>query len=523
MSNEILFGTEARRGMLLGIKEVAQSVGVTLGPGGRIVFINKQGLPLDATKDGISVAGSITFKDQIKESGGKMVKEASQKTASDIGDGTSATAILVYEICYRGLKLIEAGANPMQVKAGMEKALAAIVAHINKVKKDAGTDKKLLTQIATVSANNDTELGDLIGKTFSVIGKYGNIFIEDGDTDETTIDIVEGYQFPCGYFSHHFITTQKNTVELINPFVLIVEGKIEKSKDILHILEIASQKRRPILIIADDFDYSVVRTILSNPDVLKGSCIKYDFSGETKEEIMYDLCAVTGATLISDRLGKKLESVTMSDLGQCEKIISDKKETTVMNGVNNKDAIAKRIQDAKTKAGSSKNPFLKEKYEQRLAKLNGGIAICYVGNSTGVAIKEKKDRIDDAIKATKAAMLGGIVPGGGTILLRCITEIEKLQWSSEDERSGIILIKKAIEKPMWQICENAGEKGDYLTEKVKEKKENFGYNAKTRKIEDLVKAGIIDPAKVVVACIENAVSTAGIFLISSCLITDEIV
>lgn len=523
--NKVLFKTEASLGMKKGIDIGADAVGVTLGYAGRTVFISKQGFATEATKDGVRVINSIRLKDPVQDAGLKFIQDISTKTANVVGDGTTSVCVLMREMISAGLLLKSSNVDIIEMKKGMERAKEEILKHLNSIKKNVGNDKKMLKQIATVSANNDTELGDLIGQMFEKIGKHGTIHIEDGNQAETTIELINGFEFESGFFSPYFINTEKNTCELINPYILIVEDKVMDINQIMPILEKAVGQQRPIAILAEDFDNSVAANVLKNiqNNKLQASLIKYTVSGETKEELLLDLCAISGATLVTNKTGRKIENIDLDWLGQCEKIVSNKKETTIFNGQNNKEKVALRVDDAKTKIENARNPFLKEKYEYRLSKINGVVAICYVGGVTPIELGEKRDRIDDAIRATKAAIEEGVVPGGGTALLRCIESIKKLKWETESEKSGIQLIQKSIEKPFWKICDNAGKNGDLFIERVLAKKGNFGYNAKSNHIEDLIKAGIIDPAKVVRVCVENSISGAIQFLISECLITDEII
>lgn len=512
--------------MMQGIDIGAKAIAVTLGYGGRTVFIYRDGLHLEATKDGVTVITSIRLKDKLADAGLKLIQEVSSKTATEVGDGTTTSAVLFHEIVTNGLMLKQSGVDVMLLKRGMDRACKAIVSQLDLMKKEIGNNKKMLRQIASVSANNDAEIGSVLGDTFDKIGKYGTIYIEDGKQLETVVELVNGFQFLGGLFSPYFINTPNNTGELINPYVLIVDGKIEKASDIMGVLEMVVAEKRPIVIMADDFDNNMAATVLTNINgnaKLKAILIKHVFIGETKDELLLDLCAITGATLITEKTGKKVSNISLSDLGECEKIVSDKDETTIFNGKNNKNAVKLRVDDANKKIEKSRNPFVKEKCEVRLSKLTGIVAICYVGGATEVEIGEKKARVDDAVRATKAAIEEGVVVGGGSALLRCVDVVSKLTWENEHEKSGINLIQKSIEKPFFQICENAGKNGHSLADKVKEKKGNYGYNAKTDRVEDLFSAGIIDPAKVVRKCVENAVSAAAQFLISECAIVPEII
>lgn len=526
MTNEVFFGSNAMSEMLKGVEVGASAVAVTMGGNGRTVFIYKNG-QLEATMDGITVITAIRLKNLLQDAGLKNIQDVSSKTAQDCGDGTTSSSILFHEMVTEGFKLKQAGLNVIEIKKGMDKACKSVIETLDTLKKDIGNDKKLLRQIATTSAHNDKEIGDLVGGIYEKLGKNASVKVEAAMGTETIVDLVNGFQFLGGFFSQHFINTPNNTAELINPYILIVEGKIEKTNEIWPLLEKVVAEGRDLLIMAEDFSHDVARDFHLNVSkqkaALKGYLIKHEFTGETKDELLIDLCAVTGATLITPKTGKKIESTGLAELGQCEKATSDKKETTIYNGKSDKKKLALRIDDVNKKVSESKNIFMREKYEFRLSKLLGGVAIYYVGGSVNSEISEKMARIDDAIKATKCAVEDGILPGGGTALLRCIENISKLKWETNDEKAGINLIQKSIEKPLFQIVTNSGKSGELIVEKVKEAKMNFGYNCKTNKIEDLFKAGIIDPAKVVKKCIENAVSGAGQFLISECAITDEII
>ena len=524
MANEVNFGNSALHEMARGIEIGATAVGITMGGNGKTVFLYKQNVHLEATKDGVTVINNIRLSDLLQDAGLKLVQDISSKTAMQVGDGTSGVCVLMNEIVSEGLKLKQSGLNVIELKKGMDKATKSIVDSIKLMSKKIGNDKKLLKQVATVSSNNDIEIGDYIGNIYEKLGKNASIVVEDGNAIDTVVELVNGFQFLGGYLSDYFINTPNNTSELVNPYVLIIDGKVEQMSSITPIMEKVVTEGRSLVIMADDFHSYVQADFLKNiqRNVINGYLIKHQFSGETKDELLLDLCAFMGATLITEKTGKKIENIDTSYLGQCEKIISKKTETTIFNGKSNKKEVDLRISDCHNKIKSASNQFLKEKFELRLAKLSGAVAIYYVGGATKVEVGEKMARIDDAIRATRCAVEEGVVCGGGSTLLKCIKNLEKLQWDSEDERSGIKLIQKSIEKPFWQICKNAGASADLLLEKVKEKGGNFGYNCKTNKIEDLMEAGIVDPAKVVRVCVENAISGAAQFLISECVITDEI-
>ena len=526
MSNEIFFGLEAMNKMKEGIDVGGNAVKVTLGAFGRTVFIyNKDTQHLEATKDGVTVITSMRLKNQVQDAGLKQIQEVANKTAHEVGDATTSASVLFQEIVSQGIKLKQSGINPTDLRRGMEKASKSITETICRFKKDIGNNKKILRQVASVSANGDSEIGDLIGGIYEKLGKHAAIEVIDGQSPETTVELVNGFQFLGGYLSEYFINTPNNTSELINPYILIIDGKVEDLQKINPILEKVIQENRSLVILADDFAPNVSASVLRNVKEAKRKwgLIKHQFSGTTKDELLLDLCAYTGATLITEKTGKKIENIDTSFLGECEQIISKKEETTIYNGKSNKKEVALRIEDANQKIKTATNSFVKEKYELRLAKLSGSVAMYYVGGNSKVEVSEKMARIDDSIRATRCAVTDGVVVGGGAMLLKCIADIEKLKWDNEDEKSGIKLIQKSIEKPFWQICDNAGKNGSLLAEKVKEKGGNYGYNCKTDKIEDMFKAGIIDPAKVVTKCAENAISAAIQFLISECVIVNEIV
>lgn len=524
MSNEVRFGLEGMNEMKKGMDIGADAVRVTMGGAGKTVFIYKQGIHLEGTLDGVTILNSIRLKNLVQDAGLKQIQDVSSKTANDVGDATSSATVLFHEIVTEGIKLRQAGINTVSLKKGMEKACKSITETISSLKINIGSNKKLLRQVAATSAHNDTEIGDLIGGIYEKLGKNASIEVEDALSHETTVELVNGFQFLGGYISDYFINTDKNTSELINPYILILDGKIEKMSSIIPIIEKVVAEQRPLVIMADDFSHFVQADVLKNikSKVVNATLIKHEFSGEAKEELLFDLCAVTGATLITEKTGKKIENIDTSYLGQCEKVVSKKKETTIYNGKNNKKDVALRVADCNNKIKSADNIFIKERYELRLAKLSGAVAMYYVGGNSKVEVGEKMARIDDSLKSTRAAIEQGVVAGGGSTLLKCIKTLEKLKGANEDETSGIRLIQKSIEKPFWQICENAGKNGSLLAEKVKEKGGNYGYNCKTDKIEDLVKAGIVDPAKVVTVCVENAISGACQFLISEAIIVDEI-
>lgn len=522
MSNEVFFGNDAILEMKKGVDVGANSLKVTMGYGGRTVYLKKKGFVANPTKDGYSVIKEINLKDELQNAGLSIIQEGCSETLKKAGDGTTATGVLMQEIITEGLKYKQAGVNPIEFRIGMEKAAQCIYGTLNKIKKPVNKNTNLLKQVACISANNNIELGELIGSVYDKIGRYGTVYVLDGKSSETTIEQVDGFEFLGGYYSEHFINTAENTCELINPYILVCDNKVSSMKDIFPIFEKVATLQRSIVVIADDYDYNVLRDTIKNIGSNKLKClfIKQNFSGVTKDELLLDLCAVTGATLISDKISVKFENIDLSYLGQCESVKTNKTETTIFNGVHNKKLLNLRVADAKNKIKDASNEFTKEKSEYRLAKLLGNVAICYVGGATDGERKERKDRIDDALKATKCALEEGIVIGGGAALIKCIDALSKLKYSTEDEKSGIRLVQKSIEKPLFQICKNAGVSGELMVEKVKESKITFGYNCKTKKIEDLFAAGIIDPAKVVRVIVENAVSGAVQFLIAECAIVE---
>jgi chaperonin GroEL len=521
MYNDVLFGQAARAKMKKGMDVVADAAKVTLGAGGRVVFIDKKATPSYATFDGVTVAGSIELEDPAENAGAKFIREISQKTALDVGDGTTTVCVLLQELVNNGLRYVEANVNPVELKKGMDYALGKVIEYVDSVKKDVGNDTSMLKTIATISANNDREIGNMVGDTFEKIGQYGIIAIEEGYGEETKIEVVSGIKFHCGWASSHFVNSSGNICELNDVLVLLVEAKIEKPEVLLSVLKYCAQEKKSLIVVADEFSSNIVATFLNNANAVPSCCIKWDFSGETKDELMMDLCAMTGATLVSEKKGIALDSITPLHLGNIRKAKIEKKETSFIDCNANEELLGQRKQDAKGKIAHTDNVFLKQKYEQRLAKLNGSIAICKVGGVTEVERKERVDRVDDAVRATKSAIEGGVVPGGGTSLLRASNvDISALTGA---EKTGAELVLKSIKKPFLQICENAGvESCELLAGKVLEDENDWtGYNVLDGQIQDLMLGNVLDPANVVKACISNSVSAAGLFLISQCLITDN--
>lgn len=524
MNKKILFGKTARQGVKEGIDIVANAVKVTLGYGGRTVIISNAIQSSRATKDGVTVAREIELKDNIQNAGAKIVKEVAEKTVQVVGDGTTTVCVLIQELVSRGLELVDTGANPVLLKKGMDRAAKIIVEHLKSLSTDIGDNYELLKQVATVSANNDPEIGGIVGSVFEKIGKYGIVTFEDSKTPETYIEVVKGFKFGSGFFSHYFINDHsKNIYESENPYVLVIEQKVSKTSEIAAILELCAQQKRPLVIIAEDFDFNTIGVISRNNQskVLNACLVKYNLIGEAKEDLMLDICAMSGATLVTEKTGKKMENIQLSDLGEAEKIVCTQNDTTIIQGKQSEKQVTSRIEDAKVKVENATNQWMKDKHEQRLAKLQGSIAVCYIGGSTEFEVSEKKDRIEDAVKATQAAIEEGVLPGGGVSLLRCAENVLKQEVHSIDEKDGIGIVALAICCPLKQILFNAGLSDGVAYKAVASSGGNIGYNVKTEKIEDLVAAGIIDPIKVVRVCVENAVSAAAQVIISEALIVND--
>ena len=521
---QILFDRQALEKVKEGIDGVANAVKVTLGYGGRTVIISEPGLPSKTTKDGTSVANKISFRDEVKDAGAKIAKEISAKTGTDVGDGTTTVCVLLQAMIEEGMKYVSES-NPVELKAGMMKAADFVVSELDKMKKPAEGDTELLRQVATVSANNDPEIGKIVGDIFEQLGSYGVVAIEDSPNEETHIDKMNGFQFGSGWASHYFISNiDKNTSELQNPYVLIVEGKVDKVSDIMKITNLVAVQKRAIIVIAEDFDANVIGTFLQNNQhgVLKSCCVKYNLSGNTKDDLMNDLCAITGATLVTEKLGHKLHSIDVSYLGECEKSIVSRTEATILKGKSNEKLLQSRIEDAKLKVAEAKHPAIKELMLRRLAKLQGGIAICYVGGMTELERDEKRDRIEDSIKATKAALEEGVLPGGGASLMKCAEKMKNLMGRTQHEDAGIHIVRNALDAPATMIVVNTiGGQGKNISHEIKNSATEIGFNAKTAVVEDLFSAGIIDPAKVVRLCVQNAVSGAIQFLNSSVVIVHD--
>ena len=524
MSKQIYFDVEARDKLKRGVDALANAVKVTLGPKGRNVVIGKKFGAPQITKDGVTVAKEIELKDPIENMGAQMVKEVASKTADVAGDGTTTATVLAQAIIQAGLKNVAAGANPMDLKRGIDKAVTELVKNLKKISKEVGSDNSKIKQIATISANNDETIGALIAEAMNVVGNDGVITVEEAKGTETDVKIVEGMQFDRGYLSPYFVTNaDKMITEMENPLILISEKKISSMKELMPILEPVVQAGKGLLIIAEDVDGEALGTLVVNRlrGSLKVAAVKAPGFGDRRKAMLEDIAILTGGQVISEERGMTLENVTMDMLGAAEKIEIDKDNTTIINGKGDKKAISSRVGQIRAQIEATTSDYDKEKLQERLAKLAGGVAVLYVGAATEVEMKEKKDRVDDALAATRAAVQEGIVPGGGVALIRAIETLDKLKGDNEDEMTGIAIVRRASEEPLRQIIANAGEEGAVIVQKVKEGKDDFGYNARTDKFEHLYKAGVIDPTKVTRIAIENAASIASMLLTTECVIADE--
>jgi len=524
MAKDIKFEIEARNGLKAGVDKLANAVRVTLGPKGRNVIIDKKFGAPHVTKDGVTVAKEIELKDPIENMGAQMVKEVASKTADDAGDGTTTATILAQSIITSGLKNVAAGANPMDLKRGIDKAVAAVVAELKAISKKVGNDNEKIRQVATVSANNDETIGKLIAQAMEKVKAEGVITVEEAKGTETYVDIVEGMQFDRGYLSPYFVTdAEKMIVEMSNPYILIYDKKITGMKDLLPILEPVAQSGKPLLIIAEDVEGEALATLVVNKirAGLKIATVKAPGFGDRRKAMLEDIAVLTGGTLISEEQGFKLENATIDMLGTAEKITIDKDNTTIVNGAGKKSDIKARIEQIKAQIKTTTSDYDKEKLQERLAKLSGGVAVLYVGATTESEMKEKKDRVDDALAATKAAVEEGIVPGGGVALIRAEKGLKGLKGVNEDENTGIAIIRRALEEPLRQILINDGGEGAVVVQKIRDGKDDFGYNARTEEYTNMYKAGIIDPTKVTRIALENAASIAALLLTTECVITDE--
>ena len=524
MAKEIYFDVEAREKLKRGVDALANAVKVTLGPKGRNVVIGKKFGAPQVTKDGVSVAKEIELKDPIENMGAQMVKEVASKTADIAGDGTTTATVLAQAIIGAGMKNVAAGANPMDLKRGIDKAVIQIVKNLKALSKEVGSDNDKIKQIATISANNDETIGSLIAEAMKVVGNDGVITVEEAKGTETEVKTVEGMQFDRGYLSPYFVTNaEKMIVEMDNPLILIYDKKISNMKDLLPVLEPVVQAGKSLLIIAEDVDNEALATLVINRirGSLKVAAVKAPGFGDRRKAMLEDIAILTGGQVISEERGLTLENATLDLLGTAVKVEIDKDNTTVINGAGAKDDIQVRIGQIKAQIESTTSDYDREKLQERLAKLAGGVAVLYVGAATEVEMKEKKDRVDDALAATRAAVEEGIVPGGGVALIRCIDSLDKLVGANEDENTGIAIIRRAVEEPLRQIIANAGEEGAVIVQKVRDGKDDFGFNARTEVFENLYAAGVIDPTKVTRIAIENAASIASMLLTTECVITDS--
>ena len=524
MAKEILFDLEAREKLKAGVDALANAVKVTLGPKGRNVVIDKKFGAPQITKDGVSVAKEVELKDPVENMGAQMVKEVASKTADIAGDGTTTATVLAQAIVNSGLKNLASGANPMDLKRGIDKAVKVVVDELKKLSQEVGSDNDKIKQIASISANNDETIGALIAEAMKVVGNDGVITVEEAKGTETEVKTVEGMQFDRGYLSPYFVTnTEKMIAELENPQILITDKKISAMKDLMPVLEPVAQSGKPLLIIAEDVDGEALTTLVVNRirGSLKIAAVKAPGFGDRRKAMLEDIAILTGGQVISEERGLSLESATIDMLGTAEKIEIDKDNTTIVNGAGEKSDITSRVSQIKAQMETSTSDYDKEKMQERLAKLAGGVAVLYVGAASEVEMKEKKDRVEDALAATRAAVEEGVIPGGGVAFIRATKSLENLEGDNEDETTGIAIVKRAIEEPLRQIVANAGDEGAIIVQKVKEGKADFGYNARTEVFENLLAAGVIDPTKVARIAVENAASIASMLLTTECVIVDD--
>ncbi len=524
MAKEISYNIDARDQLKKGVDELANAVKVTLGPKGRNVIIEKKFGAPHITKDGVTVAKEIELEDAIQNLGAQLVKEVASKTGDDAGDGTTTATVLAQSIVGVGLKNVTAGANPMDLKRGIDKAVAGVVESIKSQAKEVGDNYDKIEQVATISANNDAAIGKLIADAMRKVSKDGVITIEEAKGTDTTIDVVEGMQFDRGYISPYFVTnTEKMEVEMEKPYILIHDKKISNLKELLPVLEPAVQSGRPLLVIAEDVDSEALTTLVVNRlrAQLKICAVKAPGFGDRRKEMLEDIATLTGGIVISEEKGIQLESATLEMLGTAERVTVTKDNTVIVNGAGSKENINARVAQIKAQIAATTSDYDREKLQERLAKIAGGVAVLYVGAASEVEMKEKKDRVDDALSATRAAIEEGIVPGGGVAYIRAIAAIENLKGDNDDEQTGIEIVKRAIEEPLRQIVLNAGKEGAVVVQKVSEGKDDFGYNARTNVYEPMFAAGVVDPAKVTRVALENSASIAGMFLTTECVITDK--
>ena len=524
MAKEIKFNIDAREELKKGVDALADAVKVTLGPKGRNVIIEKKFGAPHITKDVVTVAKEVELEDKFQNMGAQLVKELASKTGDDAGDGTTTATVLAQAIINVGLKNVTAGANPMDLKRGIDKAVAKIVENIKSQAQEVGDDFNKIESVARISANNDEEIGKLIAEAMRKVKKEGVITVEEAKGTDTTVEVVEGMQFDRGYISPYFVTnTEDMECEMERPYILIFDKKISSLKDMLPILEATAQSGRPLLIIAEDVDSEALATLVVNRlrGSLKVCAVKAPGFGDRRKEMLEDIAVLTGGIVISEEKGLQLEKATIDMLGTAEKVTVDKDNTTIVNGAGDKDAIAARVAQIKTQIEKTTSDYDKEKLQERLAKLAGGVAVLYIGAPSEVEMKEKKDRVDDALSATRAAIAEGIVPGGGVTYIRAISAIENLKGDNDDEQTGIDIVKRAVEEPLRQIVANAGLEGAVIVQNVKDGKGDYGYNARTNTYENFFEAGVIDPAKVSRVALENAASISGMFLTTECVIAEK--
>ena len=524
MAKEIKFDIKAREELKKGVDALADAVKVTLGPKGRNVIIEKKFGAPHITKDGVSVAKEVELEDAFQNMGAQLVKEVASKTGDDAGDGTTTATVLAQAIINVGLKNVAAGANPMDIKRGIDRAVAMVVEGIKAQAQEVGDDFKKIEDVARISANNDEAIGRLIAEAMKKVKKEGVITVDEAKGTETTVDIVEGMQFDRGYISPYFVTdTEKMECVMENPFILLYDKKISNIKDILPVLEATAQSGRGLVIISEDVDNEALATLVVNRlrGSLKVCAVKAPGFGDRRKEMLEDIAILTGGVVISEEKGMQLASATVDMLGRAEKVTINKENTTIVNGAGNKENIQSRINQIKSQIENTKSDYDREKLQERLAKLAGGVAVLHIGAPSEVEMKEKKDRVDDALSATRAAVAEGIVPGGGVAYIRCVKALEGLKGANDDETTGIQIVRRAIEEPLRQIVANAGEEGAVVVRNVMDGEGDYGYNARTDKYENLMAAGVIDPAKVTRVALENAASIAGMFLTTSCVIAEK--
>ena len=524
MAKEIKFDIKAREELKKGVDALSNAVKGTLGPKGRNVIIEKKFGAPHITKDGVTVAKEVELEDQFQNMGAQLVKEVASKTGDDAGDGTTTATVLAQAIVNTGLKNVAAGANPIDIKRGIDKAVAKVVEAIKAQAEEVGDDFEKIENVARISANNDSEIGQLIAEAMKKVKKEGVITVEEAKGTDTSVDVVEGMQFDRGYISPYFVTnSERMECEMDHPYILLYDKKISSLKDMLPILEATAQSGRPLLIIAEDVDSEALATLVVNRlrGSLKVCAVKAPGFGDRRKEMLQDIAILTQGVVISEEKGLKLESATIDLLGSAEKVTVNKENTTIVNGAGEKECIAERVAQIKAQIETTKSSYDKEKLQERLAKLAGGVAVLYIGAPSEVEMKEKKDRVDDALSATRAAVAEGIVPGGGVAYIRAIKSLDGLKGDNEDETTGIEIIRRAIEEPLRQIVANAGLEGAVIVQKVKDGEGDFGYNARTDQYENLFKSGVIDPAKVTRVALENAASIAGMFLTTECVIAEK--